>query len=131
MTGRNDPAPVDPASNDADAFPLRRIQWKPGFRIVPTRFPTVYLFDRVADPPRHRTALTTQPTTARPEQPRRGTPRQRGRAITHAPARLLSPRRRSTPRHQPIGGSRLSLDPPIDLARCGDPARRNMRMPLC
>ena len=50
MTGRNDPAPVDPASNDADAFPLRRIQWKPGFRIVPTRFPTVYLFDRVADP---------------------------------------------------------------------------------
>ncbi len=25
----------------------------------------------------------------------------------------------------------LNLDPPIDLARCGDPARRNMRMPLC
>ena len=40
---------TDPASNDAQAFPVRRVQWKPGFRIVPTRFPTVYLFDRVAD----------------------------------------------------------------------------------
>ena len=28
-------------------------------------------------------------------------------------------------------GLGLILDPPIDLARCGDPARRNMRMPLC
>ena len=41
---------VAPASNDPQAFPLRRVQWRPGFRIVPTRFPTVYLFDRVADP---------------------------------------------------------------------------------
>ena len=40
---------TDLASNDAQAFPVRRVQWKPGFRIVPTRFPTVYLFDRVAD----------------------------------------------------------------------------------
>lgn len=39
-----------PASNDPQAFPIRRVHWKPGFRIVPTRFPTVYLFDRVADP---------------------------------------------------------------------------------
>jgi len=31
---------------------------------------------------------------------------------------------------RPLVGS-LILDPPIDLARCGDPARRNMRMPLC
>jgi hypothetical protein len=28
---------------------LRRVQWRPACRIVPTRFPTVYLFDRVAD----------------------------------------------------------------------------------
>lgn len=40
----------DAASNDPQAFPVRRVHWKPGFRIVPTRFPTVYLFDRVADP---------------------------------------------------------------------------------
>lgn len=37
------------ASNDPQAFPIRAVRWKPGFRIVPTRFPTVYLFDRVAD----------------------------------------------------------------------------------
>jgi hypothetical protein len=29
---------------------VRRIRWDPAFRIVPTRFPTIYLFDRVADP---------------------------------------------------------------------------------
>ena len=27
-----------------------RIRWNPAFRIVPTRFPTIYLFDRIADP---------------------------------------------------------------------------------
>jgi hypothetical protein len=26
------------------------VRWQPGWRIVPTRYPTVYLFDRVADP---------------------------------------------------------------------------------
>jgi hypothetical protein len=30
--------------------PVRRVQWDPACRIVPTRHPTVYLFDRVADP---------------------------------------------------------------------------------
>lgn len=30
--------------------PLRRIRWQPAFRIVPTRYPSVFLFDRVADP---------------------------------------------------------------------------------
>ncbi len=28
---------------------VRRIHWDPAFRIVPTRHPTIYLFDRVAD----------------------------------------------------------------------------------
>ncbi len=51
MTGAREPPALAPAaaSNDEQIFPARRIQWKPGFRIVPTRFPTVYLFDRVAD----------------------------------------------------------------------------------
>jgi hypothetical protein len=31
-------------------IPLARFGWHPGFRIVPTRYPSVYLFDRVADP---------------------------------------------------------------------------------
>lgn len=30
--------------------PVRRIQWDPACRIVPTRHPTVFLFDRVAGP---------------------------------------------------------------------------------
>lgn len=29
---------------------IKRIRWQPGYRIVPTRYPTIYLFDRVADP---------------------------------------------------------------------------------
>ncbi|MFZ5545083.1 MAG: RES family NAD+ phosphorylase [Pseudomonadota bacterium] len=28
----------------------RRVRWQPGWRIVPTRFPAVYLFDRVGTP---------------------------------------------------------------------------------
>jgi len=31
-------------------IPVRRIRWQPAFRIVPTRHPSVFLFDRVADP---------------------------------------------------------------------------------
>ncbi len=31
-------------------LPVRRIRWLPAFRIVPTRHPSVFLFDRVADP---------------------------------------------------------------------------------
>jgi RES domain-containing protein len=33
----------------ADALPLRRVQWRQACRIVPTRHPSVYLYDRVAD----------------------------------------------------------------------------------
>lgn len=29
--------------------PQRRVRWQPACRIVPTRYPTVYLYDRVAD----------------------------------------------------------------------------------
>jgi hypothetical protein len=29
-------------------YPLARIEWHPAFRIIPTRFPTINLFDRVA-----------------------------------------------------------------------------------
>jgi len=43
------------------------------------------------------------------------------------PARVTGLR----PAGRGIPAADLSLDPPIDLARCGDPARRNMRMPLC
>lgn len=28
---------------------VRRVRWQPAYRIVPTRYPTVYLFDRVAE----------------------------------------------------------------------------------
>lgn len=33
----------------ADALPQRRVQWRQAYRIVPTRHPSVYLYDRVAD----------------------------------------------------------------------------------
>lgn len=29
---------------------VRRVRWQPAFRIVPTRYPTIYIFDRIADP---------------------------------------------------------------------------------
>ena len=35
--------------NDAHRLPVRRVRWKAGCRIVPTRYPSIYLFDRVAD----------------------------------------------------------------------------------
>lgn len=40
------------AANDPSLarIPVRRIRWLPAFRIVPTRHPSVFLFDRVADP---------------------------------------------------------------------------------
>ena len=31
-------------------FPSVEVEWKPAYRITPTRFPTIYLFDRVASP---------------------------------------------------------------------------------
>ena len=30
--------------------PLRRVNWKPCYRIIPSRFPPIQLFERVADP---------------------------------------------------------------------------------
>lgn len=33
----------------ADSIPVRRIRWESACRIVPTRYPSVFIFDRVAD----------------------------------------------------------------------------------
>lgn len=50
------PAPEPGSAEDAGKrtagaqWPVRRIRWSPACRIVPTRHPTVYLFDRVAQP---------------------------------------------------------------------------------
>jgi hypothetical protein len=33
-----------------ETLAIRPFEWAPAFRIVPTRFPSTYLFDRVADP---------------------------------------------------------------------------------
>jgi hypothetical protein len=44
-----DPAAAE-TSGPAPRIPLRRVRWLPAFRIVPTRHPSVFLFDRVADP---------------------------------------------------------------------------------
>jgi len=41
---------ADPQPRWLPPDPVRRIRWDPAFRIVPTRFPTIYLFDRVAEP---------------------------------------------------------------------------------
>ena len=41
---------MDSEGADADAIRARRITWRPSHRVVPSRFPPVGLFDRVADP---------------------------------------------------------------------------------
>jgi hypothetical protein len=38
-----------PAERLAESLPVRRVQWREACRIVPTRHPSVYLYDRVAD----------------------------------------------------------------------------------
>ena len=42
---------IQPAQPETDPTQpaLRRIRWQPACRIVPTRYPSVYLYDRVAD----------------------------------------------------------------------------------
>ena len=48
--GGEDEAPDAPRGTaDAAAIPVRRVRWAQACRIVPTRHPTVYLYDRVAD----------------------------------------------------------------------------------
>lgn len=41
-----------PGSDAAASWdpPVRRVRWKPSFRVVPSRFPPIDLFERVADP---------------------------------------------------------------------------------
>ena len=30
-------------------YPIIELEWNPGYRIIPTRFPSVYLYDRVSN----------------------------------------------------------------------------------
>ena len=39
-----------PSSTAASLFPERRVRWEPSFRLIPSRFPPVGLYDDVADP---------------------------------------------------------------------------------
>jgi hypothetical protein len=35
---------------DASKVPLRRVSWRPSYRLIPSRYPTVGLYDAIADP---------------------------------------------------------------------------------
>src|SRR5450432_362562 len=35
---------------DPSRVPVRRVSWRPSYRLIPSRYPTVGLYDRVADP---------------------------------------------------------------------------------
>jgi RES domain len=35
---------------DASKVPLRRVAWRPSYRLIPSRYPTVGLYDAIADP---------------------------------------------------------------------------------
>jgi len=35
---------------DAGKVPLRRVSWRPSYRLIPSRYPTVGLYDAIADP---------------------------------------------------------------------------------
>ena len=35
---------------DASKVPVRRISWRPSYRLIPSRYPTVGLYDAIADP---------------------------------------------------------------------------------
>lgn len=54
--GTNNPDHHDAAKNkparqeSALAFPERRLRWRPCYRLIPSRFPPINLFERVADP---------------------------------------------------------------------------------
>ena len=39
------PPKIDPAS-----VPVRRVTWRPSYRLIPSRYPTVGLYDAIADP---------------------------------------------------------------------------------
>lgn len=34
----------------ADGVPVRRVSWRPSYRLIPSRYPTVGLYDAIADP---------------------------------------------------------------------------------
>jgi hypothetical protein len=35
---------------DAKTVPVRRVSWRPSYRLIPSRYPTVGLYDAIADP---------------------------------------------------------------------------------
>jgi RES domain len=35
---------------DATSVPIRRVSWRPSYRLIPSRYPTVGLYDAIADP---------------------------------------------------------------------------------
>lgn len=35
---------------DPDRVPVRRVSWRPSYRLIPSRYPTVGLYDAIADP---------------------------------------------------------------------------------
>ena len=38
------------AAIDATTVPVRRISWRPSYRLIASRYPTVGLYDAIADP---------------------------------------------------------------------------------
>jgi len=43
-------APPRAAKIDPRAVPVRRVSWRPSYRLIPSRYPTVGLYDAIADP---------------------------------------------------------------------------------
>jgi len=39
-----------PATIDPETVPVRRVTWRPSYRLIPSRYPTVGLYDAIADP---------------------------------------------------------------------------------
>ena len=35
---------------DPKTVPVRRVSWRPSYRLIPSRYPTVGLYDAIADP---------------------------------------------------------------------------------
>ena len=116
LTGRARPRQGDHRNRASQADP-RPARVASSARRITLHLPQAWPWHAAVDPtvrPRRRpthdgSVLTTQPPAARPEEPRRGTPRQRGRAITHAPSRSSARGRHHAHSRRLVGGSRLSV----------------------
>src|SRR4029079_7381277 len=40
-----------PATIDPETVPVRRVTWRPSYRLIPSRYPTVGLYRAIAHPP--------------------------------------------------------------------------------